>query len=177
MNFILIGPRGAGKSKVSRSLSKLTNYPVVSTDSIIVYEAGGMPIPKYVDSFGWKKFRELEYAILKKLENSNGIILDCGGGVIFDLDENENEILSQRKLDILRKMGSIVLLERDFKELVEKVAGDSTRPDLAKNKMYEDILKRRLPYYQQSANIKINASNLKKEEIAQQILQKFGWKS
>ncbi|WP_407658885.1 shikimate kinase, partial [Leptospira soteropolitanensis] len=64
MNIIFIGARGAGKSKVSRSLSKKTDFPVVSTDSIAVYETGGISIPSFVEKFGWKQFRELEYSIL-----------------------------------------------------------------------------------------------------------------
>ncbi len=177
MNIILIGPRGVGKSKVSRALSKLTGLPVVSTDSIVVYETGGKSIPTFVERNGWKKFRELEYSILKKLENAEGIILDCGGGIIFDLDEDGNEFQSERKLDLLRKMGRIILLERDEKELIAKVEGDKTRPDLSKTKEYSEILGRRLPSYQKSAHFRIDASGLRKEEIAEKIVQWLGFKN
>ncbi|WP_411821432.1 shikimate kinase [Leptospira sp. 'Mane'] len=174
MNIIFIGPRGAGKSKVSRALSKRIDYPVVSTDSIIVYENGGMPIPKYVESNSWKAFRDLEYSILKKLEHADGIILDCGGGILFDLDADGNEILSERKLNILKKLGRIILLERDFKELLEKVEGDKTRPDLAKNKAYSEILKKRLPFYENVSHFKLNMSTLSKEEAVDQITNRLG---
>jgi shikimate kinase len=176
MNIILIGPRGVGKSKISRSLSKLIGYPVVSTDSIVVYENGGIPIPSYVEKHGWAKFRDIEYSILQKLVNADGIILDCGGGMIFDLDTDGNEILSERKLTLLRKIGRIILLERDFKELVAKVDGDKTRPDLSQSKMYSEILERRLPHYAEAAHFKINASSLRKEEISEKILNWLGKK-
>ncbi|PJZ83381.1 shikimate kinase [Leptospira harrisiae] len=177
MNIIFIGARGAGKSKVSRTLSKQTDFPVVSTDSISVYEAGGTPIPKFVEKYGWNKFRELEYSILQKLQNSDGIILDCGGGILFDLDESGNEIPSQRKLDILRNIGRIVYLERGIEELVEKVKGDSTRPDLSKVTSYRSILEKRLPVYQEAAHFKLNLSKLTKEEAAERILDWLGIKS
>lgn len=177
MNIIFIGARGAGKSKVSRSLSKKTDFPVVSTDSIAVYEAGGISIPSFVEKFDWKKFRELEYSILQKLENANGIILDCGGGILFDLDESGNEIPSRRKLDILRKIGRIVYLERDLEELIEKVKGDSTRPDLSKVNSYRSILEKRLPVYQEAAHFKLNLSKLTKEEAAERVLDWLGIKS
>lgn len=177
MNIIFIGARGAGKSKVSRSLSKKTDFPVVSTDSIAVYEAGGISIPSFVEKYDWKKFRELEYSILQKLENANGIILDCGGGILFDLDESGNEIPSRRKLDILRKIGRIVYLERDLEELIEKVKGDSTRPDLSKVNSYRSILEKRLPVYQEAAHFKLNLSKLTKEEAAERVLDWLGIKS
>lgn len=177
MNIILIGARGAGKSKVSRTLSKQTEIPVVSTDSVAVYEAGGLPIPKFVETKGWKAFRELEYSILQKLINSDGIILDCGGGILFDLDETGNEIVSQRKLDLLRKIGRIVYLERGIEELVEKVKGDKTRPDLSKVTSYRSILEKRLPIYQEAAHFKLNLSKLSKEEAAERILDWLGLKT
>lgn len=177
MNIILIGARGAGKSKVSRSLSKQTEIPVVSTDSIAVYEGGGLPIPEFVEKNGWKVFRELEYSILQKLEQANGIILDCGGGILFDLDDSGNEVLSTRKLDLLRKIGRIVYLERGMDELVEKVKGDKTRPDLSKITSYRTILEKRLPVYQEAAHFKLNLSKLSKEEAAERILDWLGIKS
>ena len=59
MNIALIGPRGVGKSKVSRKLSKLLSMPIVSTDMIAVYEAGGISIAEQI-----------------KKENENGITLE-----------------------------------------------------------------------------------------------------
>ncbi|MCW7463914.1 shikimate kinase [Leptospira limi] len=177
MNIIFIGARGAGKSKVSRTLSKQTEIPVVSTDSIAVYEAGGLPIPNFVDKNGWKAFRELEYSILLKLQNANGIILDCGGGILFDLDDVGNEIVSQRKLDLLRKIGRIVYLERGIEELVEKVKGDKTRPDLSKVTSYKQILEKRLPVYQEAAHFKLNLSKLSKEEAVVKLLDWIGIQS
>lgn len=47
-NFALIGPRGVGKSKISRKLSKITGMPIVSTDMIAVYEMGGVSIPEFI---------------------------------------------------------------------------------------------------------------------------------
>ncbi|MGV3666422.1 MAG: shikimate kinase [Leptospira bouyouniensis] len=176
MNIILIGARGAGKSKVSRSLSKQTEIPVVSTDSIAVYEAGGIPIPEFVEKNGWKAFRELEYSILQKLQKANGIILDCGGGILFDLDEMGNEIKSEKKLQTLRNIGRIVYLERGIDELVEKVKGDKTRPDLSKITSYKSILEKRIPVYLEAAHFKLNLSKLSKEEAAEKILDWIGIK-
>ncbi|MDF3819921.1 shikimate kinase [Leptospira sp. 96542] len=174
MNIILIGARGAGKSKISRSLAKKIPFPVVSTDSTAVYEAGGLPIPKFVEKNGWEKFRNLEYSILEKLKNADGIIVDCGGGILFDLNEEGQEILSHRKLEILRNLGKIVYLERETNELIEKVKGDATRPDLSKLNSYKSILEKRIPYYEEAAHYKINLSKKSKEEAVESIIKWLG---
>ncbi len=174
MNVILIGARGAGKSKISRSLSKIIELPVVSTDSISVYENGGISIPSYVAKNGWNEFRNLEYSILKRLENANGIILDSGGGILFDLDESGVEIPSIRKIDLLRKIGRIVYLERDLEELLEKVKGDTTRPDLSQKSSYRTILEKRIPTYIEAAHFKLNVSNIPKDEAAKRIRSWLG---
>ncbi|MCZ8343381.1 MAG: shikimate kinase [Leptospira sp.] len=175
MNIVFIGARGAGKSKISRALSKRIEFPVVSTDSIAVYESGGIPIPKFLEQKSWHEFRDLEFKILSNLQNADGIILDCGGGILFDLDENGNEYLSERKFSLLKTIGRIFYLERDTKELIEKVKGDSTRPDLSKINSYKEILIRRLPYYENSAHYTLNLSKLTKEEAVEKVCDILGF--
>lgn len=175
MNIALIGPRGVGKSKVSRKLSKLAGKSVISTDMVACYELGGISISEFISRSGndWKRFRDLEYQILQRLKGSSDIILDCGGGFIFDLDEQSNEILSRRKTEILHSISKVVFLNNDISYLVEKVTGDSTRPNLSGSNSYENILKRRIPFYRQSSHFEVNMSGKKPEEAAAEILKKF----
>lgn len=172
MNFVLIGPRGVGKSKVSRALSKKNEFPVLSTDSLASYELGGMSIPAFIQQCqgDWAEFRALEKRILKKLQSADGIILDCGGGILFDVDENGKEFASPEKLELLKKIGKVFCLEKPKSELIAKVLGDKTRPELSKTTAYEVILERRLPVYRQSSDFLIQADKLTKEEIAEKIL-------
>ncbi len=175
MNIALIGPRGVGKSKVSRKLSKLTGQSVISTDMIACYEVGGISITEFIAKTGndWKRFRELEYQILQRLKGSIDIILDCGGGLIFDLDEQSNEILSRRKIEILHSISKVVFLNNDISYLVEKVTGDSSRPNLSTASSYENILKRRIPFYRQTSHFEINMADKKPEEAAAEIFKKI----
>ncbi|WCL47628.1 shikimate kinase [Leptospira sp. GIMC2001] len=175
MNSIaLIGPRGVGKSKISKRIGKKLDFPVLSTDSIAVYELGGISISQFVTekcNGDWRAFRDLEFQILTKLENAKGIVLDCGGGIIFDLDKDGNEIVSERKLNLLRKIAKVVFLDDDVKDLVEKVVGDKSRPDLSKSEHYEQILKRRLPLYKDAAHYRLHLGGMKKEEAASRIVE------
>jgi shikimate kinase len=172
-NLILIGARGAGKSKVSRKLSKQTGQPIVSTDMIATYELGGISISSYVNSStgSWSKFRELEYSILQKLTNAKGIILDCGGGILFDLDSNGNEIYSERKVSILKSIGKIIWLNRDKEYLLNKVKDDFTRPTLSVVENYSSTLDRRLHFYKQTADYSFQIDNMDSEDIAEMIVK------
>jgi len=173
MNWILIGPRGVGKSKVSRALAKMTGMTLLSTDMIASYELGGTSIASFVAKNGgdWKEFRDLEKQILTKLKSADNSVLDCGGGILFGIDREGNEIFDSEKADLLRSMGEVVLLEKDLEELVRKVQGDATRPSLSQIDSYRSILQRRLPYYRKACHHQMKVDGLSKEEVVQAILQ------
>ncbi|MCZ8237306.1 MAG: shikimate kinase [Leptospiraceae bacterium] len=172
-NIALIGPRGVGKSKISKRISKITELPVLSTDSLAVYETGGISISDFVlkHKGDWRPFRDLEFSILQKLSTAQGIILDCGGGILFDVDENGEEILSERKVSILREIAMIIFLDNDIDHLVEKVSSDKTRPTLNTRKNYKDILKFRIPHYKEVAHYRLYLGEMKKEEAAKRIIE------
>jgi len=175
MNYILLGPRGVGKSKVSRALSKQTGLPVVSTDSIAVYELGGISIPSFIQRSNgdWRSFRELEFKILSHLQTAREIILDCGGGILFEIDEAGHEVMSQKKTKLLSGLGKRILLLKDIDSLIEKVQDDPTRPNLQKDQEYRKILEKRLPTYHQNSDVILSIDGMTKEEVAKKILSTF----
>lgn len=176
-NLALIGPRGVGKSKIAKRISKLTDRPVVSTDSIAVYELGGTSIAEFIaeKNGDWKEFRNLELRILKKLKSARGIILDCGGGILFDVDENGKEIFSQEKTALLREIAEVVFLDHDKDKLVKKVFGDKTRPDLSAEDSYSAILDRRLPIYKDNSDFRIYLGDMNKDLAAKRIIDLSGF--
>ncbi|TGK08881.1 shikimate kinase [Leptospira fletcheri] len=176
-NIALIGPRGVGKSKISRKLAKITGRPMVSTDMIAVYETGGISIPDFIRNHGgnWEPFRNLEYAILTRLSGSKGLILDCGGGILFDLDPSGKEILSDRKVQVLRENYTVVSLSRPTSVLVEKIQNDPTRPPLSSILSYKTVLESRLPHYRAHSDFQIALEERKIEEVCEEILRRAGW--
>ncbi|MES9843314.1 MAG: shikimate kinase [Candidatus Sedimenticola sp. PURPLELP] len=171
MNIVLIGMRGAGKSNISRRLSVMTKWPVLSTDLLIEYENGGRTIPEIVaDSGGdWRGFREMEFDVVSKISRLDNVIVDCGGGVIVDLDENGNEIFSRRKIELLRQNGTIVWLKGDIARLAAKVQGDPGRPALDAVRSAEELMQRRLPFYEQAADLIMDLETRKRKKIARMI--------
>lgn len=173
MNIALIGPRGAGKSKISRKLTKIIGNPVVSTDMIAVYESGGHSIEEQIREANgdWKNFRDLEFRILEKISEAKNIILDCGGGIIFDVNDLGEEIVSERKVRLLKSFAKIIFVYQSKENLLQKVKNDSNRPTLSQINSYEEILNRRMPVYSKIADLQLNLDGKKPEEAASEILQ------
>lgn len=175
MNLILIGMRGAGKSNVSRRLSVLTKRPVLSTDLLIEYENGGKTITEIIteQDGDWRKFRDMEFAVVKKVARLDGLIIDCGGGIIVDLDEDGNEVFSKRKVERLKKGGAIVWLKGDIERLVAKTKGSEKRPSLENKRSAEEVMRHRQPFYERAADIVIDIEGRNRQELAETIVKKF----
>jgi shikimate kinase len=172
-NIALIGPRGVGKTKVSRKLSKLLGWQYIITDMVVVYEYGGASIPQVIEKHNgnWKHFRNTEKSILHKLSGSSNLVLDCGGGILFDVDENNSEFYSQEKVDLIRNMSIVILLLQDKDYLIKKVADDPSRPSLSAIQSYSDVFDRRLPYYNKTADHILRIDGLKPADVAEKIVE------
>ncbi|HIJ84001.1 MAG: shikimate kinase [Magnetococcales bacterium] len=168
MNLILIGMRGAGKSNISRRLAALTKRPVMSTDALISYENQGCSIPILLEKTGgdWRTFRDLETQVVQKVAAMDDVIIDTGGGVVVDLDDEGREIYSRRKMDALKKNGRVIWLEGDIVRLAAKATADSRRPSLSATESEEAIMRRRLPFYQRAADHAVNIEGIRREILA-----------
>lgn len=173
MNIVLIGPRGVGKSSVGRDLSRLSRWPLLSTDLLISYDHQGMAIPEIVQTIegGWRGFRNLEAAVIAKVACLNQVIIDAGGGVVVDLDADGNEIYSDRKMSALKKRGFVIHLTGDPVRLAARVARDSNRPALSTRHSEETIMQRRDPFYRQAADLLIDTTLIRRSDLALRIWQ------
>lgn len=171
MNIVLIGMRGAGKSNISRRLSVMTKWPVLSTDLLIQYENQGKPISQIIAEANgdWRAFREMEFEVVKKVAQLDNVIIDCGGGVVVDLDDQGDEIYSQRKMDLLKQNGKVIWLKGDIHRLAAKVKDDQERPTLDQVKSIEEVMTRRLPFYKQAADVIINIEEKKRKKLAKKV--------
>lgn len=172
MNLNLIGPRGVGKSNVARRLSVLTKRPVLATDVLISYETG-LSIPQLVDSQGWQGFRDLEGRILTRLAALDELIVDCGGGVIVDVDDDGEERYSDEKVATLKAGGPIVWLRGDLERLAAKTAADPDRPALHQTATALEVMQRREPWYARAADWSIAVQPGQRQQAAEAIGRRY----
>lgn len=168
MNINLIGMRGVGKSNVARRLAVLTKRPAMSTDVLITYESG-LSIPDFIAASGWAAFRELELQIIRKLAAMTDVVVDCGGGIMVDLDVDGEEVYSQPKVAALQAGGPVVWLRGDIERLAAKTAGDPERPDLHEHLSAAAIMRRREPWYAQAADWSIEVHPGQRQAAAESI--------
>lgn len=141
---------------------------------MISYEAGARPIPTIVEEDGWRVFRDLEAEVVEKLGRfPEWQLLDCGGGVVVDLGDADEEIYSERKIRALRANSLVVYLQRSIDFLEERIAGDGNRPDLSATETFAEIMKRRDPWYSEAAHFTLNATDLSKAMIVDAVLEYF----
>jgi shikimate kinase len=166
VNLVLIGYRGTGKSAIARMLATLLDRQVVSLDQEIVRLAG-MPIPDIVAAHGWNHFRDLEEQVCREFGAQEGIIIDCGGGVV------EREA----NASVLRAGGKVFWLRATPTTIVGRIGGDGARPSLTGSKSFtaevEEVLGRRTPLYERLAHAAIDTDGRTLDDLASTIARRF----
>ena len=76
-NIMLIGFMGAGKTTVSRELTKLTGKTEIDMDAYIV-QREGYSINEIFEKYGEAYFRQLETKYLGEIQKNSGAIVSCG---------------------------------------------------------------------------------------------------
>ncbi len=167
--------RGVGKSNISRRLSLLSKWPVLSTDLLIEYENGGKSIPEFIaESNGdWQLFREMEFKLVQKISCLDNIIVDCGGGIVVDVTDDGTEVYSERKVNLLKANGQVIWLKADIERLAAKVQGDQSRPTLDESRSAQEVMCRRLPFYTQAADTVLDVEGMRRRKIARKIYRQI----
>ncbi len=126
---------------MAQLLAERFGLQVVHLDAEIERKAGKR-IPEIVEAVGWPGFRDLEEEVVCTLASQDGLVIDCGGGVI-ERDAN---------FEMLRNAGPVVWLQASPATIVARIGGDDQRPSLTGTKTFTDevveVLQRRTPLYQ-----------------------------
>lgn len=166
MNLVLVGYRGTGKSAIARRLAVLLDRPVVSLDQEIVNLASA-PIPDIVAVHGWTHFRDLEEQVCREVAAKDGIVIDCGGGVV----EREANFTS------LRACGKVYWLRATPTTIISRIGGDGSRPSLTGTKTFteeiEEVLGRRTSLYERLAHEVVDTDGRNLDDLAGIIARRF----
>lgn len=141
----LIGFMGAGKSTVSRRLSRMCGLASIDMDSYIE-RAAGKPISKIFEDEGEEGFRRAETEALRCIaQMGEPMLVSCGGGVVTR-DENRA---------IMADTGMVVHLKVSADQAAARISDTSTRPLFQDLEAARARLEERLPAYEAAADLTI----------------------
>lgn len=162
---ILIGPPGAGKSSVGRSLAQRLNLELRDTDTLIEKRIG-LPISEIFLDKGEDFFREREReVVLDELENFSGV-LALGGGSVLD------PISSQA---LVATGDPIVFLDVSLSSAAPRIGFNRDRPLLVGNPRakWQELMNHRRPIYEKLATFTVSTDSATPSQIAIKIAEKL----
>jgi shikimate kinase len=84
-HILLVGMPGCGKSTMARRMSQERGVSCYEVDEMLELR-WGRSIVEFVEEYGWEKFREEEFSMVKSIENEPAGIISAGAG-FFTTDE------------------------------------------------------------------------------------------
>lgn len=156
---------GVGKGSVAREVIKHSNYIAIDTDDLIE-SMENRKIKTIFEEEGEAYFRKLEKEISLWLEKSvKDTLISTGGGFY--------------KVKNLKKIGTIVLLDSPFDEIIKRIQAHPNaakklkkRPLLTDLEKAKELYKERRPEYLALADIVIDVTNKSAQECAKELLKK-----
>ena len=159
---ILIGPPGAGKSSVGKSLSRLLKEDFVDTDTVIAEQEKQSIGEIFVDK-GEPYFREVEEQVLLKQLVEHSGVLSLGGGAP----------LSTIAQGAIKASGSpVVFLDVTLAGAAPRVGFNRDRPLLLGNPrtQWQELMNVRRPIYESLAHHQLMTDQSTPNEAATAIV-------
>ena len=163
-NIFLIGFMGCGKSTVADFLVRKYGMQRIEMDQQIEKEEG-MTIAQIFAEKGESYFRELETALLKKLQTQKNTVVSCGGGTA----------MREENVQIMKAQGKIVLLLAEPETIYNRVKNSHNRPLLEGNMnvpYIQQLLEARMPKYEAAADVCVHTDGKSMTKICEEVLKK-----
>ncbi len=167
MNIVFIGFMATGKTSIAKEVAKMLRKRYMSTDEMIV-EKCRKSIPRIFEEYGELFFRKIEKEVVNEVSKMDGVVIDCGGGVVLD----------KCNVKALKENGIIFLLQATPETIYQRSLKDKgTRPLLGPNysiKHVEELLSKRIPYYLEAADYIIDTTGKSVEEVVNRVIEILG---
>ncbi|UNC91785.1 shikimate kinase [Candidatus Contubernalis alkaliaceticus] len=161
-NIVLIGMPGAGKSTLGVLLAKALGRPFVDTD-LLIQKREGKLLQSIIDQKGIQYFLTIEEEVILELEINNYVVA-TGGSVVY----------SQKAVNWLKKYGVVLYLSLPFEEIRKRVQNIKTRGvAMEKGQSLEALFMKRVPLYEQYADITIDCVGLTMEQVVELMVTEF----
>ena len=159
--IVLVGPMGAGKSRVGQRLAASVGAPFIDTDVRIAERYG--PIDEIFEREGEEYFRIVEREVVAEALREEAVI-SLGGGAVLHPDTRDD----------LAEL-PVVWLRVSSEAVAPRLAGGN-RPLLADGGLanWIAILEARAPIYEAVADLEIDTSRRSVARIVDDITGRFG---
>lgn len=159
---ILIGPPGAGKTSVGKSLAQKLSLTFHDTDQLIEERAGISVSEIFLDK-GEEYFRELEREIVGlEVQDFDGV-LSLGGGSVMD------PLTAQLLSDC---SDPVIFLDVSLSSAAPRIGFNRDRPLLVGNPRakWQELMNIRRPIYEKLATISVLTDSATPSQVAQEII-------
>ncbi|HXG55973.1 MAG TPA: shikimate kinase [Vicinamibacterales bacterium] len=157
----LVGFMAAGKSTVAKALAARLQWRAEDVDELIEARER-RPVADIFASDGETYFRAAERDILRLLLPLRHVVVATGGGTFMD-----PEIRTAINTD-----GVSIWLDVPLEELLARIPNDGRRPLAADRAAMERLFDVRIAAYG-AARLRVNASGVPPEEVAERILEQL----
>lgn len=161
-NLFLVGPMGAGKTVIGRTLARKLRRPFHDSDTEI-RRLTGVDIGFIFDKEGEAGFRKRECDTLAELCRLQGIVLATGGGIVLDPGNRA----------LLRGNGTVIYLRTSVDQQLERVQLRANRPLLADadpRARLAELAAERNPLYEEIADLTVDTDACRVQEVTRRIL-------
>lgn len=162
---ILIGPPGAGKSSVGKSLALYLDTQFHDTDDLIENEQG-MSISEIFLDKGETFFRECEKEIVAREIATFTGVLSLGGGSVMDSATRELLLDSEHP---------VIFLDVSLASAAPRIGFNRDRPLLVGNPRakWQELMNIRRPIYEELADITVSSDAATPSQLAREIASRL----
>ena len=163
----VIGFMGAGKTTLCRRMAKNCSCESLDVD-VYIERMRGEKISAIFEEVGEAGFRDIETMALKRIAESDHIrFVSCGGGIVMR-DEN---------VEIMKENGVVLHLYSDAYNGEKRISNKKTRPLFNDVKEAQKLFQKRLPLYENAANLTLDTTGKTSGKVfweALDLLKKHG---
>ncbi len=162
---ILIGPPGAGKSSVGKSLALYLDTQFHDTDDLIENEQGMSVSEIFLDK-GETFFRECEKEIVAREIATFTGVLSLGGGSVMDSATRELLLDSEHP---------VIFLDVSLASAAPRIGFNRDRPLLVGNPRakWQELMNIRRPIYEELADITVSSDAATPSQLAREIASRL----